>query len=217
MCHRPFCIQPGHLYEGSAKQNSEDRKIRTSEGFHFDLFTKRSQTVQDAAKYLWSSPRKNPQEPLIISPVEHECDFIVPAMDRTICPTRGRDDQSTDEEPYHVGVHQPVNDDPNVVHISRSSRSFRDLAPGITIQMNGTTDYSLPRTRAERLRRERAARKSPYRDKPRILGSTRVKFKPGETTHIQMPINDFQAPVPGVVLLVAQPIAYGTEDPGDTP
>ena len=211
LCHRPFCIQPSHLYDGSAKQNSEDRKIRTSEGFHFDLFTQRSATVQAVAKYLWPAPRKNPREPLLLSPVEHECEFIVPAMDRRICPTCGRDDQSTDEAPYRGGVHQPANDDPNVAHISRSSRSFRDLAPGVTVQMNGTTDYSIPRTRAERRRRDKAARKSPFRNKPVHLGSTRVKFKPGETTHINMKLHDFETPGPGIILWVARPIGNGTD------
>ena len=215
LCHRPFCIQPSHLYDGSAKQNSDDRRIRTSERFYLDLFTQKSEIVRSVARYLWPSPQTNPQEPLLTTPVEHECEFIVPAMDSRICPTCGRDNQSTDETPYHGGVHQPTNDDPNVTHISRSSRSFRDIAPGITIQMNGTTDYSIPRTRAERRRREKAARKSPYRDKPRLLGSTLVKFKPGETTRISMKMDDFETPGPGVVLLVAQPIARGTEDPTD--
>ena len=216
LCHRPFCIQPSHLYDGSAKQNSEDRRIRTSDGLHFDLFIQRSETVQAVAKYIWPSPQTNPQDPLLISPAQHKCEFIIPAMDRRICPTCGRDNLSTDEAPYHGGVHQPPNDDPNVAHISRSSRSFRDIAPGITIQMNGTTDYSIPRSRPERRRREKAARKSPYRDKPRLLGSTRVRFKPGETTHINMNLDDFQTPGPGLVVFVAQPIAYGIEEPADS-
>ena len=213
LCHRPFCIQPSHLYDGSAKQNSEDRKIRISEEFDFNLFNQKSDIVQTVAKYLWKSPRGNKQKPLLISPIEHECDFIVPAMDRRICPTCGRDNQSKDEIPFHGGAYQPANDAPNVAHISRSSRSFRDLASGITIQMNGTTDYSIPRTRAERRRREKAARKSPYRDKPILLGSTRVAFKPGETTHFEMKMDDFQATGPGMVLLVAQPIGHNTEGP----
>ena len=216
LCHRPFCIQPSHLYDGSAKQNSEDRKIRTSEGLNFDLFTQRSETVQAVAKYLWPSPPRNPQDPLLISPVQHECEFIVPAMDRRICPTCGRDDQATDDTHDRGGVHQPANNDPNVVHISKSSRSFRDLTPGITVQINGTTDYSIPRTRAERRRREKAARKSPFRNTPVHLGSTRVRFKPGETTHINMKMDDFETPGPGVLLLVAQPVAHGHEHP-DTP
>lgn len=216
LCHRPFCIQPSHLYDGSAKQNSEDRKIRTSDGLNFDLFTQRSETVQGVSKYLWPSPPRNSQDPLLVSPVQHECEFIVPAMDRRICPTCGRDDQATDDSHYRGGVNQPANHDPNIVHISKSSRSFRDLAPGLTVQMNGTTDYSIPRTRAERRRRDKAARKSPLRNKPVHLGSTRVKFKPGETTHINIKMDDFETPGPGVLLLVAQPLAHGYEHP-DTP
>ena len=78
--------------------------------------------------------------------------------------------------------------------------------------MNGTTDYSIPRTRAERRRREKAARKSPYRNKPHLLESIRVKFKPGETAHINMKMDDFHTPGPGMVVFVAQPIAYGIEE-----
>ena len=213
LCHRPFCIQPSHIYDGSAKQNSEDRRIRTSEGLQMDLFTQKSEIVQAAAKYLWASPQRNSQEPMLITPAHHDCEFIVPAMDRRICPTCGRDNLSADKVPYRGGTYQPANDDRNVAHISKSSLSFRDIAPGITIQMNGTTDYSIPRTRAERRRREKAARKSPYRDKPRLLGSTRVKFKLGETTRFQMKMDDFETPGPGIVLLVARPMGHGTEDP----
>ena len=213
LCHRPFCIQPSHLYDGSAKQNSEDRRIRTSSGFEVDLFTQKSDIVQAVARYLWPSPQRNPQEPLLVSPVEHECEFIIPAMDRHICPTCGRGNLTDGEVPYHGCAYQPAKNDPNLAHISRSSRSFRDIAPGITIQVNGATDYSIPRTRAERRRRDKAARKSPYRDKPRLLGSTRVKFKPGETAHINMKMDEFETLGPGIVLLVAQPVAYGYEDP----
>ena len=216
LCHRPFCIQPSHLYEGSAKQNREDRQIRTSQGFHVDLFTQKSDIVQAVARYLWPSPQANPQEPLLIAPTEHNCEFIVPAMDRRICPTCGRDNLSDQDVPYRGGVHQPTNDDPNVAHMSRSSRSFRDISPGVTIQTNSTTDYSIPRTRAERRRREKEARKSPYRDKPRLLGSTRVKFKPGETTHFEMKMDDFQTTGPGIILLVAQLIDHHNGNP-DSP
>ena len=214
LCHRPFCIQPSHLYDGSAKQNSEDRRIRTSDGLHIDLFIQRSETVQAVAKYIWPSPPTNSQDALLISPAEHDCKFIIPAGDSRICATCGRDDRSSDDTPYRGGVHQPANDDPNVAQIAKRSRSFRDIAPGLTIQMDGTTDYSIPRTRAERRRREKAARKSPHRDKPHLLGSTRVTFKPGETGHINMNL-DFQAPGPGVILVVAQPIAYGIDDPAE--
>ena len=31
LCHRPFCVQPAHLYLGDAKTNAEDRKALRSE------------------------------------------------------------------------------------------------------------------------------------------------------------------------------------------
>ena len=213
LCHRPFCIQPSHLYDGSPKDNSQDRQIRTSQGLRMDLFTQKSEIVQAVAKYLWSFPPRAAQEALIITPAEHDCEFIVPAMDRHICPTCGHDNLSHHDVPYRGGVHQPPNDDPNVAHISRSSRSFRDISPGVTMQISSTTDYSIPRTKAERRRRDKEARKSPYRDKPRLLGSTRVRFKPGETTHFEMKMDDFQTPGPGIILLVAQPIDHHDGNP----
>ena len=32
LCNRPFCVQPAHLYEGTAKQNSEDRQAELASG-----------------------------------------------------------------------------------------------------------------------------------------------------------------------------------------
>ena len=28
LCHRRSCVQPAHLYAGTQKQNTEDRKVR---------------------------------------------------------------------------------------------------------------------------------------------------------------------------------------------
>ena len=32
LCNRPFCVQPAHLYEGTAQQNSEDRQADLANG-----------------------------------------------------------------------------------------------------------------------------------------------------------------------------------------
>lgn len=34
LCNRPFCLQPAHLYEGTAKQNSEDRQAELAQGLY---------------------------------------------------------------------------------------------------------------------------------------------------------------------------------------
>ena len=34
LCNRPFCIQPAHLYEGTAQQNSQDRQAELAQGMY---------------------------------------------------------------------------------------------------------------------------------------------------------------------------------------
>ena len=34
LCNRPFCVQPAHLYEGTAKQNAEDRQAELAGGHY---------------------------------------------------------------------------------------------------------------------------------------------------------------------------------------
>ena len=111
LCHRPFCVQPSHLYDGSAKDNSEDRQVRTSQDFRMELFSAKSEVVQAVAKYRWTSPARASQEPLLIAPAQHDCAFIVPAMDRLICPTCGRDNLSGDADGYFAGAAQPDDND----------------------------------------------------------------------------------------------------------
>ncbi|MDE2813132.1 MAG: hypothetical protein OXM01_08915 [Gemmatimonadota bacterium] len=50
LCHRRFRIQPSHLYDGSAKENNQDRRLRTSQGLHTDLFAEKSEIVQAVAR-----------------------------------------------------------------------------------------------------------------------------------------------------------------------
>lgn len=58
MCHRPYCVQPGHLYEGTAAQNGRDRanhkRIFPKGGWPelTELWTLGGETAQ----YLWMAP-----------------------------------------------------------------------------------------------------------------------------------------------------------------
>ena len=206
LCHRPFCIQPSHLYEGSAMDNSHDRSLRVSHSLDMKLFDEKSEIVQAIARYEWSSSQQNPNKPLFFTPIEHDCEFIIPAIDRNLCPTCGRDELSDDNGVRFDGAAQPDNRDRNESFISKRSRSFRDLPEGITVATTGTVEYSIPKTRAERRRRDRKARKFPFRNKPIHLGSTRVALKPGETLNIQHDVEPFQLQGPGIILLTATPI-----------
>ena len=206
LCHRPFCVQPSHLYDGSAKENSQDRQVRTSQGLNWELFSQKYEVVQRVAKYRWPSPRRANHEALIITPAEHDCEFIVPAMDRLICPTCGRDNLSDDADVYFTGAPQPSAGDPNVANISRRSRSFRNLAGGLTVKTDTTSNYSIPLTRAERRRREKAARKSPLRDKPVLLSSNRVAIQPGQVTSLDVSMKGVPIAGPGMIILTATPL-----------
>lgn len=206
LCHRPFCIQPSHLYDGSAKENCQDRQIRTSQGVRTDLFAKKSEMVQAVAKYRWPSPPRPGRAPLFIAPVQHACEFIVPAMEGLICPTCGNGNVSDGTDEYFAGAPQPDGDDPNIANVSKRSRSFRNLAGGVMVETNTTLDYSIPLNRAERRRRDKAARKSPFLVRPIHLGSTRVKLSPGNSSHIHFNMEDIPVTGPGVLLLAATPI-----------
>ena len=37
LCHRPFCVQPGHLYGGDAQDNADDRRAKEGKGLTFDM------------------------------------------------------------------------------------------------------------------------------------------------------------------------------------
>ena len=87
-------MQPSRLYDGSAKENSQDRRIRTSQGLRVDLFATKSK------------------------PAQHTCEFTVPSMDGLTCPTGGSDNVSDSADRYFAGAPQPEGDDPNIAHIS---------------------------------------------------------------------------------------------------
>ena len=206
LCHRPFCIQPSHLYDGSALDNSQDHKLRVLNGLDFDLFNEKADIVQSVARYQWASPRDATSQPLFIPSVEHDCEFIIPAMDRNICPTCGCDELSEDTFRHFEGAEQPDNTDRNAASILKRSRSFRNLPDGMTIESNITTEMSIPKTRAERRRRDRAAQKFSRDNKPIHLGSSIVPLKPGVPIEFN---HQFEQPTvmgPGFIVCLARAI-----------
>lgn len=201
-CHRPYCVQPSHLYEGSAQDNADDRKLRVTEGLEWKLFGQKADTAQKQARYRWEAP-VNEHQPLIMVEAEHQCTHIIPAMDGRICPTCGSNDMPDAGKQLPVSDLQPRGGDKNAVEIVGHSRSFRDMGNGLVVQTDLKSTRSIPLTRAERRRREKAVRNDPMRDKPRMLWSQRVNLTEGG--EVSIPVEGVTGP--GVLLFVARPLA----------
>ena len=201
-CHRPYCIQPSHLYEGSAQDNADDRKIRVSEGLEWGLSVQKAEQAHKQAKYRWESPVDG-HPPLLTVEADHQCQYIISAMERLICPTCGS--SGADGEQLPESELQPKSRDRNSADVIGRSRSFRDLGNGITVQSDVRTTISIPQTRAERRRRAKVARKDPMRDQVRLLGSQRVNLAEGG----EISISTDGVTGPGFVVLVAHPVRHG--------
>ena len=62
LCNRPFCIQPAHLYEGTSKQNSEDRQAEVAKGQYPRWQTMAHRFDRALTQHHWEAP-----EPAAIS------------------------------------------------------------------------------------------------------------------------------------------------------
>ena len=92
LCHRPFCVQPAHLYEGTAKENSEDRNAVGSELLTYRTFEILGNRWDQAwAGDPWNAP---PLEGASFSllprqPLKCPHRFIRPAGDAKLCANCG--------------------------------------------------------------------------------------------------------------------------------
>ena len=79
MCHRRFCVQPSHLYEGTQSENIEDREAyhRRFGGLYktWDTMEERSQKAVEAAQYALPPPSNLYQSPHFGEPLECACEF----------------------------------------------------------------------------------------------------------------------------------------------
>ena len=111
LCHRPYCVQPAHLYLGSAAQNAEDREARFGklipdisgpltgglEGLRQKLSEKlkplllyrisRWDDAEKGADVGWPNP-EGPVQSTLGPPSEDDCPghhYVIPAGDAKIC------------------------------------------------------------------------------------------------------------------------------------
>lgn len=170
LCHRPFCIQPSHLYEGDNKTNSDDRKLRTGNGSVALAFQKQD-SVLSAANYRWTTPSTNNNS--LLDPdavdVEHHCEYIIPAGDVNICAICERtEDRSFHRDSGHKRMQPPVTNR-NAHSMIKFGKAITELGNGAVLCSNLEVEMNLPKNRAERRRRKRETRKQPDWDKPVLV------------------------------------------------
>lgn len=110
LCHRPFCVQPAHLYQGTAKQNAEDRKALNSEMGNYPTWAMISDRQQKAMlEYYWPPPfvdgffqRMNPDQRL-------ECPhcFTRAAGDSLLCANCGETNSQSLFNGHRSQCHMP--------------------------------------------------------------------------------------------------------------
>ena len=86
LCHRRSCIQPSHLYAGTAQDNQKDKEARFSEHVPrlpiHRVFEKYDPLVKDGMKHFWDEPAQI--QPSFIPP-EHKCIYTIPAGIIDLC------------------------------------------------------------------------------------------------------------------------------------
>ena len=92
LCHRPYCVQPAHLYQGTAKDNGEDRTALQSELHMYstwDLIGHRHQKAM--TEYYWPAPSAEwAVQPLVqAQPLECPHSFIRSAGACRLCANCG--------------------------------------------------------------------------------------------------------------------------------
>ena len=56
LCNRPFCIQPAHLYEGTAQENSEDRQAELADGLYPTWQAMAYRLDRALTRHHWEAP-----------------------------------------------------------------------------------------------------------------------------------------------------------------
>ena len=205
LCNRPYCLQPSHLYEGDAQDNSDDRHLLTSDAIELRLSRAKHNEIKAAAKYRWSDPAETQvtmhglPEPMD----DHECNFIISAGAIKLCQTCNRSEDRDGENAPTItpGKLQDPGNDRNSVDIQKTKTTVTEVAPGLSIVATGTTEMNLATSRSESRRRQRAENNRDMR--PRLIGTQRVDMSKGGA---QVKLNTEGVFGPGYVLLMARPI-----------
>ena len=100
LCHRPFCVQPAHLYMGDAQSNAEDRKARGAKMAIYQTWAQVGDRYDKAmTEFYWEAPEIEGASPGFGGPLAcpHDFDTIKSAGDARICSNCGDISRYPDE------------------------------------------------------------------------------------------------------------------------
>ena len=99
LCHRPFCIQPAHLYIGNAKTNAEDRQALRSEMAKYQTWDQINDRWDKAGTgFYWEAPEIEEVSLGLMEPLDcpHDVGTIQSGGDAVICSNCGELGRSPD-------------------------------------------------------------------------------------------------------------------------
>jgi hypothetical protein len=217
LCNRPYCVQPSHLYEGDAQDNSDDRHLLTSDAIELRLSHAKNKEISAAAKYRWPDPAETqvPMHGLPEPGDAHECNFIISAGEIKLCQTCNKAEPSTweggDAPIITPGKLQEPGNDRNSVDIQKTKTTVTEVDTGLSIVATGTIDMNLATSRSENRRRQRAENNRDMR--PRLIGTQRAEMsKDG----VQINLKTEGIVGPGYLVLMGRRIEKPTTQENET-
>ena len=214
LCHRPFCVQPSHLYEGDNRTNADDRMLRAGKGSVSLVFQKHDE-LMNAAKYRW--PRPSRISDSLLAPdaleVEHECEYIIPAGEVAICSVCEKTENPNFHRDTGAKRMQPPETDRNVVPMVKSSKAVTQIGNGAVLCSNMEVELELPKNRAERRRRLRQTKKQRAGDGPVLIHQTHGIVRVNDPLPIQLKTAaPFIAPSDGLLVVTISTSPVGCSE-----
>ena len=115
LCHRPFCIQPAHLYLGNAQTNAEDRKALVSEGATYKTWDQIGDRYDKVmTECYWPAPEIEGSSPGFIEQLQcpHDFGFTESGGDPLVCSNCGDISGYPDEVNHRVSCLEQLYESP---------------------------------------------------------------------------------------------------------
>ena len=113
LCHRPFCVQPAHLYEGTYQENAEDRSALNSEMHNYSTWEMIGDRYRKAfTEHRWPAPPLEGVIQRLDSDGGLECPhaFVRAAGTAWQCANCGKSRSNSVFDGHRIACHMPGSD-----------------------------------------------------------------------------------------------------------